>query len=441
MSKFRKNEFIKRRGESLFWKAFEREQKKIRKQKYNASYVSEVVSFFSKKAKADIKSDYSFSKNTYKVVVPKVFSFISNPDETLSFLVMLDDILANKKVRNLFIDHYECQELGLGASIVMDVLLMEARKQAKLRNRKIRVKGKFPKCPKVTRVLKGTGILKHLDIPFSELTAEESKYYVYFPLRVGRQTTELTSSTEAEKAATEIADYYNNCLSHFNFKLTTSGEKRLSKLIGEILDNAEEHGEFHKWYIIAYMDITSGSVGKSHLVIFNFGKTIFEVLNEPMVSEILKNKMSDLSSNHTARGYFSLTPKFRKEELWTLYSLQEGVSRFSFTQEGKDRGQGTVKMIEFFDRIGRGGNQQELPQMALISGGTRILFDGTYSLKPEKIDEEERKIIAFNSSNDLNDMPDINYVHAIGGFFPGTVLTLNFFFSKEYLTQIIENKI
>jgi hypothetical protein len=59
-----------------------------------------------------------------------------------------------------------------------------------------------------------------------------------------------------------------------------------------------------------------------------------------------------------------------------LYALQEGVSRFTDTPGGEDRGNGTVRMIQFFTDLAG-----EEPEMALVSGKTYILFDGKYKLQ------------------------------------------------------------
>lgn len=62
--------------------------------------------------------------------------------------------------------------------------------------------------------------------------------------------------------------------------------------------------------------------------------------------------------------------------------------------------------------------------MAILSGGTYILFDGTYRLGAGPNNARQ---IAFNTSNDLKLQPDHRYVRGLGGLqFPGTVISIKF---------------
>ena len=62
--------------------------------------------------------------------------------------------------------------------------------------------------------------------------------------------------------------------------------------------------------------------------------------------------------------------------------------------------------------------------MAMLSGDTHILFDGTYRMGP---DSTGRDVLAFNQSNSLAEPPDSNYVrHLQGVRFPGTVVSIRF---------------
>ena len=58
--------------------------------------------------------------------------------------------------------------------------------------------------------------------------------------------------------------------------------------------------------------------------------------------------------------------------------------------------------------------------MSLVSGKTRIIFDGKY-----RLDKDGR--IAFNSDNDLHLQPDPQHVVELDGvFFPGTLLSIKY---------------
>jgi hypothetical protein len=176
-------------------------------------------------------------------------------------------------------------------------------------------------------------------------------------------------------------------------------------------------------------------------VLFNFGDTIYESLNRPDTSEELKKQIRDLANEHRSRGFFAILTKYfdvlfpiwQEESLWTLYALQEGVSRFRFKPDGSDRGNGTVRMIDFFSDLASGE-----PQMALISGRTHILFDGTYRTSSVQIGSETRKVIAFNASNSLLERPDPKYVRSLQYHFPGTLVSLKFQLRRVDLARVKE---
>ena len=121
-------------------------------------------------------------------------------------------------------------------------------------------------------------------------------------------------------------------------------------MVGEILTNAEEHSSLKKWHIIGYLSQEGISgPGQCQLAIFNFGKTIYETLTEQDACDIVRGQMEKLSDLHERKGFFG--HYWTKESLWTLYSLQEGVSRFASRDREYSRGMGTVKMIDFFQKL------------------------------------------------------------------------------------------
>jgi hypothetical protein len=70
--------------------------------------------------------------------------------------------------------------------------------------------------------------------------------------------------------------------------------------------------------------------------------------------------------------------------------------------------------------------------MALLSGSTFILFDGTYSMQASA---GGKSIIAFNKANDLEQRPDRKYVRGLDGVeFPGTMICLQFPLAKSAVT-------
>lgn len=83
-------------------------------------------------------------------------------------------------------------------------------------------------------------------------------------------------------------------------------------------------------------------------------------------------------------------------------------------------------------------NEGKKTKMAIISGRCHILFDTTYNLKEEFIDGKKVPIIAFNEENDLSKAPDINYVKKIEEYFPGTMISIEFYLDRRYIESQME---
>jgi len=179
--------------------------------------------------------------------------------------------------------------------------------------------------------------------------------------------------------------------------------------------------------------------GECQLVIFNFGKSIFESLSAPETPEATRTQVTALVDKHASKSFF-LSQAYSPEDLWTLYALQEGISRFSPVPGEIDRGKGTVKMIQAFQALGATIDQNLHPEMTLVSGSSCIRFTKRYQMREVAFEGGSRQIIAFNDTNSLDERPDSSHVHSLQGKFPGTLLTFRFFIDKRYLERVLHNK-
>ena len=129
--------------------------------------------------------------------------------------------------------------------------------------------------------------------------------------------------------------------------------------------------------------------------------------------------MTTLSDEFTKKGWFKKAT-FEEETLWTLYALQEGV-----TSKEKRRGNGSIQYIENFFKLKGDLSKDEESRMVIVSGNTRILFDGEYQITEKEIEGNKRrfKMVTFNKSGEINDEPDKNYVTFTPHFFPGTMIS------------------
>jgi hypothetical protein len=360
--------------------------------------------------------------------IPEVFSMLEDPENVLQVIKRIDRLVNDKSIKNIHIDHSACRVLGLCASTVMDVLLIEGQRRRGGR-RFLIFSGTLSEHEDVKVMIKASGILRHLRLPEAELPRELEERIIRFALRSG-SAKKADFAAGVNQAGTDVTEYFNRCLRTQGFELNDEGVLKLSCLLTETLNNAEDHGG-GTWYVIGHWDPRQGKDGDCHVVIFNFGTTIYESLKAPESSEALKEGLHELSQTHQSGGWFSMTSgvKWGEEGLWTLYALQDRVTRFYKLEAGRDRGNGTIKMIEFFDELSGDAKKK----MCVVSGSTYILFNGKYNLAPVERDGEELKIIAFNKENRLDKPPDPDCVRQMSESFGGTLISLTLTLDSAFL--------
>jgi len=380
---------------------------------------------------------------TTSIKIPETFSLITHPNEAIATLETIRRAAGTPGIKSIELDYSGCTNLDLCASVVQDVIALRGKRQAAFRGSQVNFPGKFSKIDDVNLLLVTNGILKQLNHPISKALPPDLTSRLRFSnLKIGRPGP-LYLSSEAEIAATELADFFDGVLRTEHYQLRPEWKANLIQLTAEVLDNVEQHAQGERsWHTIGYykQDTKPDCGGECHIVLFNFGETIYESLNRPDTSGELKRQIRELASEHKNRALFTrlaenvgiLTPLWEEESLWTLYALQEGVSRFMNKPEGIDRGNGSIKMLEFFAEL-----VSSEPQMALVSGKTHILFDGRYRLSEVQIGTERRKIIAFNEANDLHERPDPRCVQTIRRHFPGTLVSLKFKIKSSDLAKVI----
>lgn len=400
--------------------------------------LSPVINECLRRLRGNVSLLTQFSRNyflrTGTLKIPETLSLFENPEETLQILSELTFMGTADGVARVFFDHSDCKNLELGASAIMDVITMELQRGWNRRKVRYELGGKSPNDEEVKEIFFASGLPNSLKVETRVRKELSKKYFIFDLMDGGKENPQARKSAQYEIAAQKLTDYFDKCLERNGVKLTRAGRHNISLMIGEVLTNAEEHSNHGRWYVIGYLR-KRGDYDEVNIVIFNFGNTIYESFMLPQVDPIFKGQLESLSVIHGAKGFFQ--KGWDQETLWTLYSLQEGVSKYSGTPRGIDRGSGTVRMIEFFQNFGKPDSKDFGPQMCLISGSTFIFFDGTYKMRPRQKDTEVRSVIAFNSDNDLFRPPDKKYVRKMDANFPGTIVSMKFYLDKQYLQDML----
>ena len=371
-----------------------------------------------------------FSRRTYGkrddgiFYLPEVFSLIDNYTESFDFLKRLYLVLYKGKCEHLILDYTKCNRIDVDASMCMDILLGDFIKY-KERCNKLGHKDIWPTLikpvninkPHIIRILFSIGAYKNIKgLSFKFKDVEE------LPVLINSQKFHDTYE-KSEVHQTQIVEYIKRCINRLGRELTQDAETEFYKVIGEVMNNAEEHATMPERYAIGFFQEIHNEqehFGIFNFSIFNFGKSIYDTFkSDTCANPGVVKQMTELSEDYTKRGWISKA-EFEEETLWTLYALQEGV-----TSKQKKRGNGSIQYLENFFKLKGDINKDNISKLVIVSGNTRILFDGNYPIiEKEKIGTNRKyKMITFNDSGNISDRPDKKYVSFAPHYFPGTMIS------------------
>lgn len=373
-----------------------------------------------------------------KVTIPKDFSIATNPDEVIYILKKIFYCGIDKRVKEIMFDHSRCTNLGIAASTIMDTVVLAAKsfRRSSGKTDGLVIAGNYPADQYTKDVFIGSGLVKHLDLHAIGYRQEnESKIFKLVSGKIGTQ--------ESAAVATKLTKYFNDCLKTQKYRLTDAGENHLGRMFSEVLDNCEKHGGNNAiWYALGHYQMRAGAeYGEIQLTIFNFGATIYEQLCSSETTIETREKLDLISKAHAR--YFSST--WNKEMLFTVFSLQEGISRLRDPNKKgfRNRGTGTVTLMNTFYQLGQTTDGKE-PELVIVSGGVHIRFDGRY--KPERkvihdkiFEGKERQIIAFNKENDIY-RPAEDNISSLKEGFPGTIIAMRFYLDQKYLDSMLKEE-
>lgn len=366
--------------------------------------------------------------------VPETFSLVRSPEVAFEFFgLAIRELLFGHRKR-LYFSYKRCRNLDIGAQVILDIIKKESLVfiSSCLRFKQVRTIGLFAKEVGITdvhetdvsvrKILSSVGSLAvqlNLDLKFPDIVP-----YRLCEYNRRQHKSESVASYRKEIDTTQLVEYVIESLSRMNRTLTTEQKYSLSLIIGEILINAEEHSTTGHRFSIGYFQndsIENERYGVFRLVILNFGKTIYETFaDNEFANPSVLNAMSRLSDQYTSNHWF-FGKQFEEENLWTLYALQEGVTSIP----DKKRGNGSIQFIENFFSLKGGEEPYDVDEsrMTILSGHTRVIFDGRYSITTKERDGEMFKVMTFNDTGNLEKPPDKRYVKYEEKYFPGTIIS------------------
>ncbi|TYP97982.1 hypothetical protein C7447_103149 [Tenacibaculum adriaticum] len=437
----RKNKYYKDKISRL--RDFNGKTQNIAEMKHNL--LSEDLKYIFNCKKANIlqpsSSYFNVLKEAVTIEVPEPFSLVDNADKSYKFISDIINCLYHNRVRKLNIDYKNCKTIHLGAQIYLDILLRDMFKYSR------QLHSKYPNFSHLESVKpininnKNVRKLLYSIGSYAILKNEKVKYDDIIPYNLCEfkanpsPSAKMVNIETKERHVTEMVEYVIESLGRMDKILTSESIENLSIIIGEVLINAEEHStNNHRFSIGYFQDYSSNSeeYGIFNLVILNFGETIYDKFkDEDCARPDIVRQMKALSNDYTSKNLFGT--QMKEETLWTLYALQEEVTSVSPKKNIK-RGNGSIKFIEsFFNLKGNNENQDKVSRLALLSGNTSIVFDGTYGIKESEKGDEKFKVMTFNKSAAISDRPDTKYVKFVKNHFPGTIISAQILISKDDL--------
>ena len=369
---------------------------------------------------------------------PPIFSLIENPQGVLFAIRRLALEVMMPNVREILLDLSKVNDFDIGANALLSLVIEEVVAQADkaVPKRKIEWLGRYPKDASIRRLVRAIGFIQRLKIRGEFPPVDVASRLEVFTAQRKADHIALDLEKRDQKSLTtkKFADHINRCLSHRGLTLTPEALQRLCSYVGEMLDNAEEHSAGDYWAIEGYLD-THTDDWMCEIVIFNLGHSISQSLTRLTPNHFTAKQIEPYVLSHIGAGDTGL----RRATLLTVIALQGGVSSKNHSK-ADTRGMGTVELIEFFQDMyqeAMASNSEQTATMSLISGSTRIIFDGKYTMAKGK---SGSPVIAFNASNRLHLPPDMDYV---GEFdesvaFPGTILSIRFPLADKSTVSLID---
>ncbi|WP_439365483.1 hypothetical protein ACNJYD_04345 [Bradyrhizobium sp. DASA03005] len=217
-------------------------------------------------------------------------------------------------------------------------------------------------------------------------------------------------------------------------RLSPTGRVNILTLAGEILDNAKRHSdpsEDGTWAIAGFMESRRRDDGSMshvcHIGIINPGLTIFETLQ--LAPEPLRERIASFSERHLPR--WPASSRYDEEALWTLCSLQDGISRAK--SDETPNGFGMLTFVEAANSLGKSSRPDEQPRMTIISGSACLTVRPPYNIPAKQ--PSGHRALALNASNSLQNPPDQDYVFSLPYRFPGTIVAVRFCIDADELVR------
>lgn len=381
------------------------------------------------------------------VIVPKVFSFHTNYDKSLDCIKRVFSSIYEfkffQKDQQFILSFEKCEKVETSALLLLHTIVLDYFKYAKKISTKLGLNFNYKNIilkisnnDNVNNILQAVGFPGH---GFVNTTASIPVYSL--KVIIGNRKKKKHNEQSKLTISIKVRNFINTCLSRNGFSLSKQGINAFDNMIGEILNNAEDHSDIDDWFLTGNLfeyknpSETEGTIGELNLVFLNLGHSIYEGFEESKkINEDNYSEMESLYNRFLEKNYtFKSSAPFSKENLMSLYALQEGYSRLHYEDEG--RGTGTMTFIRAFFEIGNYENQKLsiIPRLSIYSGYTNICITN----KHPPFLRDNIYFLSLNKEENLIAPPSKDHLRELNNRFPGTMLSVKMYINKNHILSKI----
>lgn len=322
-----------------------------------------------------------------EIEIPKVFSILHNTDESLQMVASIHTSVHVLKGSTIRLNFAKCEKTDLHTLMILRIIFNEYRfSQHKLQGKlqTFDVLSNLLVHPSrhdsVNKKLVAVGILSSITTPIDDMMPISTT-----GIFKGDKNRRHFQENQKGAVATKITAYVSQvCADRYKCRLGIEAKSELQSLVAEVLNNAEDHGLENVWFAAATLfeanrlgKVTDDEViGELSITIMNFGHSFYEGFEGTKVENI--DEYDEVDRMYKMVSAKRGGSKFSRENYFTLYALQDGVSRLKFKQES--RGTGTMKFINSFLFLGdyEDSSGKYQPSLAILTGHTLLTCNTKY---------------------------------------------------------------
>lgn len=364
---------------------------------------------------------------------PESFSFKKDFDGCILFYKEVVSSFILSKTKKIIIRFAGCKHSSIACFSLLEVILadLDRIKANYNRNRHI-ICNKEIVVERSEKSIKTNKYLHaFLGIKLPEEQNDGSRF-LKLPMQVGKRKN--YKDNPKTRVSSTIVQFVNHSVEGAGVTLKIEGRRAIEGLIGEVLGNAEDHSEpYSEWYVdaISFAENQNNTdVIELNLSIMNVGPSMYEGFEATKKDNVENySKCQKLYDLH--RQQFTIFHSFNRESLFTLYMLDDGISRLKYQDES--HGNGTTRFLESFISLGSFGaeNPKFNSQLNVISGHSIVTCDNQlHAVRTGNV-----IVLPLNNNKDFKKLPEKEYLSYNLSYFPGTILECHIYLNKDYFEK------